>query len=220
LDVQEAIDAGELAKADALLADIALEQRHAFEHSAINLADTFARRAEIALTRLRYGEAAGHFASAAAVLPSGIDHDDKRISYLFSEASALYRQGDEFGDNAALLSAIERFQRVVTLAPRDRVPLAWSTTQTILGIALATLGARENDTVRLEEAVIAYRAALEEQARKRVPLKWARTQNNLGTALQTLGERESDTVRLEEAVATFRAALEELTRDRVPLDWP
>jgi hypothetical protein len=110
LGVQEAIDAGELAKADALLEDIALEQRHSVERSAINLAGTLARRAEIALTRLRYGEAAGHFASASAVLPSGIDNDDERISYLRSEASALYQQGDEFGDNAALLSAIERWK--------------------------------------------------------------------------------------------------------------
>src|SRR5450755_3574814 len=36
LDVQNAIDAGELAKADALLEDIALEQRHSVERSASN----------------------------------------------------------------------------------------------------------------------------------------------------------------------------------------
>ena len=131
LGVQKAIDAGELAKADALLEDIALEQRHSVERSAINLASTLARRAEIALSRLRYGEAAGHFASAAAVLPSEMDHGDKRISYLISEASALYHQDEEFGDNAALLSAIERFQWLVTLAPRARVLLAWPRRRTI-----------------------------------------------------------------------------------------
>jgi tetratricopeptide (TPR) repeat protein len=160
LDVQKAIDAGELAKADALLEDIALEQRHSTERSASNLAGTLARRAEIALTRLRYGEAAGHFASAAAVLPSGIDHDDKRIGYLTGEATALYQQGDEDGDNAALLSAIERYGRLVALAPRARVPLQWARTQNNLGNALATLGAHESGTSRLEEAVAAYRAAL------------------------------------------------------------
>jgi tetratricopeptide (TPR) repeat protein len=218
-EVQKAVDAGELANADALLEDIALEQRQSIERSAVNLADTLARRAEIALTRLRYGEAAGHFASAAAVLPSGIDHDDPRISYLASEAYALYQQGDEFGDNAALLSATERFQRLVTLAPRERVPLDWAATQTNLGTALWRLGARESSTSRLEEAVTAYRAALEERTRERVPLDWAMTQTNLGIALWRLGERESGTTRLEEAVAAYRAALEEWTRERVPLQW-
>src|SRR5260221_3245070 len=53
--VQKAIAAGELAKADALLEDIALEQQQSVKRSAINLAGTLARRAEIALTRLRYG---------------------------------------------------------------------------------------------------------------------------------------------------------------------
>jgi tetratricopeptide (TPR) repeat protein len=153
LGVQKAIDAGELAKADALLEDIALEQRHSVERSAINLASTLARRAEIALSRLRYGEAAGHFASAAAVLPSEMDHGDKRISYLISEASALYHQDEEFGDNAALLSAIERFQWLVTLAPRARVLLAWAQTQNNLGNALLRLGERESGTSRLDEAV-------------------------------------------------------------------
>jgi tetratricopeptide (TPR) repeat protein len=219
LDVQKAIDAGELAKADALLENIAIEQRHSVERSAINFAGTLARRAEIALTRLRYGEAAGHFASAAAVLPSGIEHGDKRIGYLRSEAFALSKQGTEFGDNAALLSAIERFQRLVTLAPRARVPLDWATIQDNLGIALWTLGARESGTSRLEEAVAAYRAALEERTRAPVPLQWAATQTNLGLALSTLGARESGTSRLEEAVAAYRMALEEWTRERDPLEW-
>ena len=88
-----------------------------------------------------------------------------------------------------------------------------------LGTALATLGARETGTARLEEAVAAYRGALEEWTRDRVPLGWAATQNNLGTALQTLGARETGTNRLEEAVAAYRDALKERTRDRVPLDW-
>ena len=88
-----------------------------------------------------------------------------------------------------------------------------------LANALATLGARESETTRLEEAVAAYRAALEERSQVRVPLDWAATQNNLGNALRTLGDRESGTTRLEEAVAAYRAALEEYTRERVPLDW-
>src|SRR3954453_17124694 len=63
-DAEIAVDAGELAVADSLFAKTALEQSTNLDRSAISLAKTLGRRAEIALTRLRYGEAAGHFASA------------------------------------------------------------------------------------------------------------------------------------------------------------
>src|SRR5262245_8842429 len=52
-DAQKAIEAGELAKADALLADVEAEQRRALDRFAVNAAETSARRGEIALTRLR-----------------------------------------------------------------------------------------------------------------------------------------------------------------------
>ncbi len=111
----------------------------------------------------------------------------------YREAQAHYQQGDEFGDNDALQTAIARNKRLIELSPRARVPLDWAQTQMNLGIALSRLGERESGTTRLEEAVAAYRAALEENTRARVPLEWARTQMNLGIALSTLGDaRERD----------------------------
>ncbi|MBV8775195.1 MAG: tetratricopeptide repeat protein [Deltaproteobacteria bacterium] len=123
------------------------------------------------------------------------------------QASALYDQGLDFGDNAALGEAIAVYGEALGLVPRERVPLDWATTQNNLGTALLTLGERESDTARLEEAVAAYDAALEVHTRERVPLDWATTQYNLGNALSTLGARENDTARLEEAVAAYDAAL-------------
>ena len=67
---------------------------------------------------------------------------------------------------------------------RERVPLAWATTQNNLGSALAVLGKRESGTARLEQAVAAFTEALKERTRERVPLDWAATQNNLGNALR------------------------------------
>ena len=218
-DAQKAIDAGELAKADAFLADVETEQRRAHDRLAINEAETSAQRGQIALTRLRYTEAAKHFADAAAAFPPKSAHEDKRIGYLQREATALFLQGDEFGDNAAFLSAIEQRKRLVELTNRERVPLEWAMTQHNLGTALLRLGRRESGTTKLEEAVAAFREALQEHTRERVPLKWAMTQNNLGNALLRLGERESGTTKLEEAVAAFREALQEHTRERVPLKW-
>jgi hypothetical protein len=96
-EAQEAIGAGDLAKADALLANVETEQRRMLDRLAVNRAETSARRGDIALARLRYSEAAQHFANAAAVLPAESTYQDKRIGYLEKEADALYRQGDEFG---------------------------------------------------------------------------------------------------------------------------
>src|SRR5262245_15703268 len=112
-EAQNANEAGELAKADALIGDLEADQRRSLDRLAVNAAETSARRGEIALTRLRYAEAATHFANAAAVFPPKSAHEDKRISYLEREASALYQQGNELGDNGALLSAIERRKRLV-----------------------------------------------------------------------------------------------------------
>jgi tetratricopeptide (TPR) repeat protein len=218
-NAQKAIEAGELAKADALLADVETIQRSTLDRLAVNAAETSARRGEIALTRLRYAEAAKHFANAAAVFSPNSAYEDKRISYLQKEASAFYLQGDELGDNGALLSAIERNKRLVELMPRQRVPLYWARTQNNLGVVLEVLGKRETGTGKLEEAVLAYREALKERTRERVPLDWAGTQNNLGNVLEVLGKRETGIGKVEEAVVAYREALKERTRERVPLDW-
>src|SRR2546429_4412730 len=218
-EAQKAIDAGELAKADALLADVETEQRRALDRLAVNAAETSARRGEIALTRLRYAEAATHFANAAAVFPPNSAYEDKRIGYLRRETIALYRQGHELGDNDALRASIGRFKRLVEMTPRERVPLDWARTQDGLGIALTIFGRRESGTAMLEEAVATFREALKERTRERVPLDWAMTQTNLGAALFRLGERESATAKLEEAIAAYRQGLKERAGERAPLEW-
>jgi tetratricopeptide (TPR) repeat protein len=175
-------------------------------------------RGDVALTQLHYREAAGHFAAAAELLPASASDDKGRL--LSRQAAALYQQGYEFGDNAALGESIEVWKALLTQSyPRDRAPRDWAQTQMKLGSTLERLGERESGTTRLEEAVAAYRAALEELTRERVPLDWARLQWGIGLALLRLGERESGIAHLEEAVIALRAALEELTRERVPFDW-
>src|SRR5215467_3650780 len=155
------------------------EQRLALDRLAVNAAETVARRGEISLARLRYREAAKHFANSAGMFFPNSAYEDKRISYLQKEASALLQQGDEFGDNDALLSAIERYKRLVDQAPRERIPLGWARTQDGLGIALTILGRRQSGTAKLEDAVASFREALKERTRERVPLDWAMTQTNL-----------------------------------------
>ena len=205
-EAKAALEAGEVEQADTCLERVLAAQDAALERRRLEAAATAAQRGAIALTRLRYRDAAEHFAAAAKRVPSG--NEEQALSYLDQEADALYRQGGEFGDNEALEMASSRYRTLLQHRTRERVPLDWAMTQNNLGAALRTLGARERGTGRLEEAVSAYRAALEEWTRERVPLQWATTQNNLGGALLRLGERESGTARLEEAVSAYRAALQ------------
>ena len=176
-----------------------------------------AQEARVDDLQLAYLTAAAKYAEAAELV-APFD-TEQQWGFLLSQAVALYKQGDEFGDNPALAEAVDIYHQCLALAPRSKRPLQWAMTQNNLGTALATLGERESGTARLEEAVAACREALQENTRARVPLQWATTQNNLGNALLTLGERESGTARLEEAVTAYREALQERTRVRAPLDW-
>jgi tetratricopeptide (TPR) repeat protein len=199
-------------------ADKLEQQAHAARDAQmLGAADSTAAEGDVALTERNYSEAAELFGQAANFVPRG--HSSERGGYLLRQAGALYRQGDERGDNDALRNSIELYERALAEYPRSGAPLDWAQTQNNLGTALWRLGERESGTARLEAAVAAYRAALEERTRERVPLDWAQTQNNLGLALWRLGERESGTARLEEAVTAYRAALEERTRERLPLQW-
>ena len=183
----------------------------------LGAASSTAAEGDVALTEVRYEQAADLFKQAAALVPPG--HADKAANYLDHQANALYRKGDEKGDNAALGQSIVIWNVVLAQRPRARVPLAWAQVQLDLGVALMRLGERESGTAHLEAAVAADEAASQELTRDRVPLDWAATQNNLGLALMRLGERESGTAHLEAAIATFQATLQERTRDRVPLSW-
>jgi tetratricopeptide (TPR) repeat protein len=215
-DARKAVDAGDLRKTDALLAQIETRQREALDRLAANAAATCGQRAEIALTQLQYREAAGHFATAAAILPLFDANEGARVGYLQREADALYRQGYEFGDKGALTDAIDRFKRILILLPRERVPGEWAAVENGLGISLLKLGEREAGTARIEEAAAAFREALKEPTREQAPLAWAQTQFNLASALVRLGEREVGTERLKLAIEAFRATLTEQTRGRDP----
>ena len=226
-----ALDAGRLEQADNLFTEMEAaqdniieqkqreieQQKQEIEQQQLDRAATTARRGSVALTRLRYREAAQHFAAAAKRVPP--THPDQVFHYLTQEASARYRQGNEFGDNDALRDAIDGYRALLQHRPRHTAPLDWAMIQNNLGLALRVLGERENGTVSLHEAVVASRAALEVNTRQRAPLLWAAIQNNLGGALARICELESNTERLEEAVTAFQVALEEYTRERVPLRW-
>lgn len=170
------------------------------------MADTRAQRGDAAMAARRFRDAARHFAEAAHLLRDG--RAPKHREYLLRQAEALYREGDERGENTAFDEAIAVYRGVLTGIDRRAEGDAWADVQNKLGTALARLGEREAEKARLEAAVAAYEQALLERTRDRVPLAWAMTQNNLGNALWALGAREPGTVRLKQAEAAYLSALE------------
>jgi tetratricopeptide (TPR) repeat protein len=116
-----------------------------------------AQRARIDDLQLSYRIAAAKYAEAAALV-APFD-TEQQWGLLFDQAGELFKQGDEFGDNAALAEAIDVYRRCLALAPRSERPVDWARTQNNLGNALKALGGRESGTARLEEAVAAFREA-------------------------------------------------------------
>lgn len=124
--------------------------RHHRNLDDLDAAAATAQRANIALTGLRYRDAARLFSRAAAQVPQ--DHDQQRMDYLQRQADALHRQGDEKRDNAALKEAVHAYEALVAQCPRERMPLQWATIQNSLGNVFWIIGKRESGTARLEEA--------------------------------------------------------------------
>src|SRR5260370_11861263 len=126
------------------------EQAQAAEDAQmLGAARSTAAEGDVALTERRYREAADLFAQAADYVPCG--HATERGWYLLRQADALYRQGDQRGDNAALRSSIEVYGHTLAEYPRSQAPLDWATTQSNLGNALSMLGERGGGTARPAE---------------------------------------------------------------------
>jgi tetratricopeptide (TPR) repeat protein len=215
---QTAIKDGRLAEADGLLsqaeqADIAAahqaqqfagQAQAAADQRLLQAAAASASRGDIAMTELRYPDAAEHFQQAVDLVPVG--HPDERGRYLLAKANALTTQGEERGDNPALIGAIATFQLALLENTRQRVPLEWAGTQLDLGVALVTLGERESGTEHLQQAIDAFNSALLENTPRRVPLDWAVTQGNLAFALEQLGKRTRRTDLLVQALTRMQDA--------------
>jgi tetratricopeptide (TPR) repeat protein len=95
------------------------EQAQAAEDAQmLGAASSTAAEGDVALTERRYIEAADLFGQAASFVPKSDSSD--RGKYLSRQASALYQQGDERGDNEALKSAIEAYGRALAAYPRPQ----------------------------------------------------------------------------------------------------
>ena len=117
-DAGAAVEGGEYDRAERLLEEaegtdlaavrmadeLARQAQEAADKRRLSAAATRAERGELALVRLDYRTTAEHFARAAGLVPDS--RGDARAGYLEGRARALYRQGEEKGDNAALVEAV------------------------------------------------------------------------------------------------------------------
>ena len=97
---------GHFDQADGLLAQAEARDTAYGERKLLNGAKLRATRGANAMTEARYCDAARHYREAAARVPPG--HPDAHAGYLLAAADALRQQGDERGDNQALIKSIKR----------------------------------------------------------------------------------------------------------------
>lgn len=210
------LEKGELEGARALISAARDRLRTARRVAAGEEATLLADEAQVDMLALRYRDAAAKYAEAGEL--AGFDAAAV-VRCRERQANALLMQGEEFGDNLALLEALDALRALVSSASRTDDPVHWARRLIDLGYGLAALGRRERGSTRLEEAAGVYRSALAELARDASPDSWAAAQNNLASTLVVLAERSADPDLLEEAVAALRATLEVRTRERTPREW-
>jgi tetratricopeptide (TPR) repeat protein len=210
------LEKGELEGARALISSARERLRDARKVAARDEATLLADEAQVDMLALRYRDAAVKYGEAEALVAFDPDAVSKCRA---RRANALLMQGEEFGDNAALVEALVPLRALVDETPREQDPRQWAKHLLDVGYGLAALGRRERGSARLEEAVGIYRSTLEELSRDEEPDFWAAAQNNLASALVVLAERSADPDLLEEAIIALRAALEVRSRDQSPAEW-
>ncbi|MDB5414275.1 MAG: Tetratricopeptide domain protein [Rubritepida sp.] len=130
--------------------------------------------------------------------------------------SVLKLLGD-FGDENALISAIQCYKNALLVRTRDTTPFLWAATHHNLGNAFSALG-RKRGEAYLHRAVEAYETALTERTREKLPLKWAMTQNGLGNAFRLIAEMGDHEASIKSVMHIERALLER-TRKNDPTRW-
>ncbi|GHU12109.1 hypothetical protein FACS1894185_6290 [Betaproteobacteria bacterium] len=219
-EVAAAMDNAQFDKARAILLEIRKHDEKALAQRLYSNAETSITLAGIEklnVTPAGYRAAAGYYAEAAGII-GAIDPAQAR-EYRRQQATTLHNLGEVFGDQGALLEAIEIYRGVLREISKENEAEEWAMTQNNLGVVLQILGSHEGNQHTLQETVAAYHAALEVRTRDQAPMDWAATQNNLGNALGVLGKLEDNPHTLQEAVSIYHAALEVRTRDQVPMAW-
>jgi hypothetical protein len=96
------------------------------------------------------------------------------------------------GDAQNLQSAVDAFDRALSVQTRTCTPLEWASTQGLLGMALGLQGQTESNVRTLQKAEAAFRAELEVHTNQSFPSEWAAAQVSLSSVLAIRGYLEHD----------------------------
>ena len=208
---QQGISDGNLDLADSLLQQVQQRQREVLHVQAFNAANTLVQRGKIALTQLRYWDAAKIFAEAAELIPSAEEYRSVRRDLLGLRARALSDQGSERADVQAASMAADQYRQMVASEPADGSPVSRAQLWYALARSLLNLSYRDGNREHLREAISALRRALDRLPREDSVADWIVIKQQLAITLMGLGLAESDATPLSEAVDLFRSLVSEST---------
>ena len=195
--------------------ELASLQRHEAEE-----AQATAGLAELALARREYDRAAALFQDAA----EGVLASDPAaaLRFVMRQAEALYRKGQQVGDEAALSQSAKIFALALQQARAAGDKRAAAVAEIGVGKVLFAQAERGGDPAMPLDAVAAFRRALALLTRESDQALWSEVQIEFGSALALVGLREAGTdgvARLQEAAAAYQSGLAALSREATPLRW-
>jgi tetratricopeptide (TPR) repeat protein len=214
-ELMQALTGGAFEKADGLLSGaIALDRTTGMRSQA---AAKVAMRGFLAELRLRYEEAARHFAAAA----DDIGTADRVQSWRYRalQGEALYKLAREPAAATALEGAKTVFDDILAKSDPDVPAIERAIVESKYAAVLLALGERSGTRRDLEEAHRTLEGAIVRLPVASAAPAHAAAQNVLGLVLLRLGELEGAPARFRSAAAAFRSAIDIFTRPTAPHDW-
>lgn len=183
-----ALEAGRLTEADYVLQKIEALQEAALATQLKERVETSVQRATLALSQLRYRDAATQLGTAARYASS----DGDKMTYQQAQVRLLLNQANEFDDSAAQGEAVALLRDRLARTEEASDARAWAEARETLAAALVSRGegkatdAQQNEAVQLLEQARAGRYATQDRAYA------ARLNYNYGSLLCDLGGIRQD----------------------------
>ena len=213
-EARTAVSIADFARADELLAEAAKQDLAAGYSRLQSAAEAIEQRAELAEIESRFVDAANLYSEAAKLMFAVDQAEWARLKY--NQGTFLYEAGRYSAERGLLIEAVSTYRDTLRVYSYEQTPLDWAMVQNNLGVTLAELGER-GDQSAFVEAFRAFREALKVYNRSR-PSDWAETQVNIGNILLALYERGNDKA-LEPSIEAYRKALSVQRQKYEPLAW-
>lgn len=140
------------------------------------------------------------------------------------QAAALARIGAWTQRHRYQTEALEVYDLVLSLAPKEVSPFQWSEAQQDIGLIVARIGKSRNDPEQLQQAVDIFRQLLQVGALSQDPAKWIKAHLNLASTLVLLAnastseQRESLLIEATQILAIAEEHISQGTAKQSHLD--